>query len=57
MALRIILALFVLTASSPAMAQQSAQVPEGSQLTLFALGLLGVIVGRRAAMRRQQDDD
>jgi len=57
MALRIILALFVLAASARAMAQQSAQVPEGSQLTLFALGLLGVIVGRRAAMRRQQDDD
>lgn len=33
-------------------ASASTQVPEGSQLTLFALGLLGVIVGRRFAMRR-----
>ena len=33
-------------------ASASAQVPEGSQLTLFALGVLGVIVGRRFAIRR-----
>lgn len=54
---RIFIGLALLLTASPAWAQQSAQVPEGSQLTLFALGLLGVIIGRRASMRRHRDDD
>lgn len=37
--------------ASPALASGSTPVPEGSALTLFALGLLGVIIGRRGAMR------
>jgi hypothetical protein len=40
-----------LFAASPALAADSTQVPEGSALTLFALGLIGVIVGRRGSMR------
>lgn len=39
-----------------ALAGESTQVPEGSQLTLLALGLIGVIVGRRLAMRRPGED-
>jgi len=39
--------------SSPAYAQAEAAVPEGSHLTLFALGVLGVIIGRSAASKRR----
>jgi len=60
MGARIFLAVAALVSAAPAWAQDSAAVPEGSQLTLFALGLLGVIVGRRAsisAQRRKRDKD
>ena len=59
MATRIILALAALVSSAPAWGQDGTAVPEGSHLTLFALGLLGVIIGRRAssAKRRKQDRD
>ena len=46
---------FALTAS-PALANNGAQVPEASAMTLFALGVLGVIVGRRGAMRSKKRD-
>ena len=55
---RLLLAMAALISAAPAWAQDSAAVPEGSHLTLFALGLLGVIVGRRAsitAQRRQRE--
>ncbi|RJY09972.1 PEP-CTERM sorting domain-containing protein [Aurantiacibacter aquimixticola] len=35
----------------------AAQVPEASSLTLFALGVIGVIVGRALAGRRSDSDD
>ena len=38
-------------AAADAASSTSAQVPEGSHATLFALGLIGVIVGRRLSMR------
>ena len=60
MVVRISLALAALVSATPAWATESAAVPEGSHLTLFALGLLGVIVGRRAAInaqRRQRGKD
>ena len=41
---------------SVAMAGGGAQVPEGSHATLFALGLLGVIVGRRLSMKSPDQD-
>jgi hypothetical protein len=42
---------------SPALANgEGAQVPEASALTLFALGVLGILVGRRGAMRRKDKD-
>ena len=59
MATRIILALTALVSSAPAWGQDGTAVPEGSHLTLVALGLLGVIIGRRAssAKRRKRDRD
>lgn len=57
MILRVFIGLSALAMAAPAWAQQSAQVPEGSQLTLFALGVLGVIIGRRASMGRSRKDD
>jgi len=60
MVIRISIALAAFLTATPAWAEDSTAVPEGSHLTLFALGLLGVIVGRRASMsaqRRRQDRD
>ena len=60
MVTRIALALTALASATPAWAQDGTAVPEGSHLTLFALGLLGVIIGRRASMnaqRRKKDRD
>ena len=60
MVIRILAPVAVLVSAAPAWAQESAAVPEGSHLTLFALGVLGVIVGRRAAIsaqRRQRAKD
>ena len=60
MVTRITLALAALVSSTPAWAQDGTAVPEGSHLTLFALGLIGVIVGRRLSMRvrkRSPDKD
>ncbi|HEY6816552.1 MAG TPA: hypothetical protein VI168_13505 [Croceibacterium sp.] len=57
---RILIALVALVSAAPAWAQDSTAVPEGSHVTLFALGLLGVIVGRRAsivAQRRARERD
>ena len=60
MVTRIALALAALASSAPAWAGDGTAVPEGSQLTLFALGLIGVIVGRRLSINaqgRKQDLD
>lgn len=46
------LATFMLSAS-PALAQASISVPEPTDLTLFALGVVGLIVGRQGARRRR----
>jgi hypothetical protein len=60
MVARLTLSLALLLSAAPAWAHDSTAVPEGSHLTLFALGLLGVIVGRRASItsqRRKKDPD
>ena len=54
MAPRILVALVALVSAAPAWAQDSTAVPEGSHVTLFALGLIGVIVGRRASINAQR---
>ena len=46
----------ILLLAAPASAAADAQVPEGSNLLLFALGILGVLIGRRASMRRGGKD-
>ena len=56
MVTRLVIAFAALVTSAPAWANDGTAVPEGSQLTLFALGLLGVIVGRRASMKRSKED-
>lgn len=56
MVIRMLFSLWLLLSAAPALAADMAQVPEGSQLTLFALGILGVIIGRRASMRRPGGD-
>ena len=53
MATRLIPALILLLSAAPAFAAASAPVPEAPAASLFALGLLGVIVGRRASMKRK----
>jgi hypothetical protein len=49
--------LSLLLTPAAALASGGIPVPEGSQFTLFALGLLGVIIGRRASMRPPGDPD
>lgn len=57
---RLLVAFVTMVSATPVWARDSATVPEGSHLTLFALGVLGVIIGRRAAIsaqRRQRGKD
>lgn len=50
-------ALALAVAAGPAFANgEGAQVPEASAITLFALGVLGIIIGRRGAMRGKDRD-
>jgi hypothetical protein len=56
MVARLFIGLSLLATPAAAMASAGIPVPEGSQFTLFALGLIGVIVGRRASMRKPDDD-
>jgi hypothetical protein len=56
MVARLLIPLWLFLSAAPALAGEGSQVPEGSQLTLFALGILGVIIGRRASMRRPDKD-
>ena len=55
MGARLFLGFTLLVTPAAALAAGGVPVPEGSQATLFALGLLGVIVGRRASMRKPDD--
>ncbi|KPL68531.1 hypothetical protein SZ64_10695 [Erythrobacter sp. SG61-1L] len=51
LAARLFSMLPALCVAAPVLASDGAAVPEGSALTLFALGILGVIIGRKGAMR------
>lgn len=53
---RILATCFLIAAAAPAYAQGATPVSEPSQLMLVALAVLGVIVGRNAAKRRNHED-
>jgi hypothetical protein len=46
-------ALIVIAAASPAQSAGGISIPEPSDLSLFALGVVGLLVGRYAAKRRK----
>ena len=48
-------ALSALVAASPAWAAGSTPIPEPTDLTLLAMGLAGLIIGRRAAKKPPKD--
>ena len=50
-----VIALAALLAASPAWASGGIEIPEPTDLTLLALGLAGLIIGRRGAKRPPQD--
>ncbi len=56
MAARLTYAAILLLSAAPAAAQGAVQVSEASNITLFALGVAGVLLGRRLSMRRRDDD-
>jgi hypothetical protein len=56
MPFRIAPGLILLITAAPAAAQDVAQVSEASSLTLLALGVAGVVIGRRLSMRRKDDN-
>ena len=47
---------FSLTIAAPAHANGSVPLPDPGGLTLLSLGLAGLIIGRRAASRRKDED-
>lgn len=53
---RFTIAAIMLADASPAAAQEAAQVPEASSLTLFALGVAGVLIGRSLSVRGKGRD-
>ena len=53
---RFLVSLVLRASSAPAWAQDLGAVSGGSHLTLFALGVIGLIIGRRAAMRDSDQD-
>lgn len=56
LAMRIFAILLLALNASPLAASEGTAVPEPSNLAIFALGVLGVLVGRQAAKRRADDE-
>ena len=56
MVARFFIGLSLLAIPAAALAAGTFQASQGTPATLFALGILGVVVGRRAAMRRPEED-
>ncbi|MEO5706703.1 MAG: hypothetical protein ABIT10_12375 [Alteraurantiacibacter sp.] len=53
----IVLASALVIFAAPVAAADSAQVPEGSSVTLFALGIAGVMLGRRLSRGKAGKSD
>lgn len=51
------LLLVYMVLSDPAQAAVGAAVPEPSDMALFALGLLGVILGRQGVLRHRRGEE
>lgn len=43
--------------ATPAFAQTGVQIPEPSDVALFALGVAGLILGRQSSKRKPKDPD
>lgn len=56
MALRLTYTAILLLSAAPAAAKGAVQVSESSNITLFALGVAGVLLGRRLAKRGKDED-
>lgn len=54
-ALNLTFAIGILAASTPAWAGGSTPIPEPTDITLLAMGLAGLIIGRRAAKKPPKD--
>lgn len=54
---RSLVAFALLALSAPAAASGAAQLPEASTLSLFALGILGVILGRHLSKKKSDNED
>ena len=54
-AFHLLVVLSALSAASPAWAGGSTPIPEPTDLTLLAMGLAGLIIGRRAAKKPPKD--
>ena len=52
MVTRLLIAATLLVAAPAQAAEAAVQLPEGSSLTLFALGVLGVLIGRRVSAKK-----
>lgn len=53
---RLTIAAALLASAAPAAAKAATQVPEASNLMLLALGVAGVLIGRRLSMRGKDQD-
>ncbi|MBD3729512.1 MAG: PEP-CTERM sorting domain-containing protein [Sphingomonadales bacterium] len=54
---RLLVPTMLILLASPAYAAGGVAVPEPSNLGLFLLGVIGVILGRRGARRRRPPDE
>jgi hypothetical protein len=57
MTTRLLPPLILLISAAPALAAGTTPVPEAPAATLFALGLLGIIIGRRASMKKTDESE
>ena len=53
MVARLCFIFMLLVTASPALAEETTAVPEGSNFALFAIGVAGVLIGRKASTRKQ----